>query len=117
NCNGTFTQSIATATGHTSRFSMGVDAADFNNDRRPDIVTLDMLPDREEIVKTSAVCEDFNLFDLRLKAGFHPQYARTNLQLNRGKVKCSESCFLAGIAATDWSWTPLFADLDNDGRK
>jgi hypothetical protein len=96
---------------------MGVDAADFNNDGRPDIITLDMLPEDEETVKTSAVSEDFNLYNKRLEAGYHPQFARNNLQLNRGKGKFSEIGFLAGIAATDWSWAPLFADLDNDGRK
>jgi hypothetical protein len=121
NCDGTFTETIATATGHTSRFSMGVDAADFNNDGRPDLMVLDMLPEREAILKTSANAEGFNVFNLRLKAGYHPQYARNTLQLNRGPVggtlRFSEIGYLAGVSATDWSWAPLFADLDNDGQK
>jgi len=117
NCDGTFTESIAKATGHTSRFSMGVDAADFDNDGRPDIMVTDMLPDREEILKTSASTESYNLFDLQLRAGFHPQYERNTLQLNRGLNRFSDIGFLAGVAATDWSWSPLFADLDNDGYK
>ena len=117
NCNGSFTESIARATGHTSRFSMGVDAADFNNDGRTDIVSLDMLPEREDILKTSANAEGFNIYNLRLAAGYHPQYARNALQLNRGNAKFSEIGYLAGVFATDWSWAPLFADLDNDGRK
>jgi hypothetical protein len=117
NCDGTFTESITQLTGHTSRFSMGVDAADFNNDLLPDLISLDMLPEREEILKTSASSESFNLFNLRLKAGYHPQYARNALQLNRGGARFSEIGYLAGVSATDWSWAPLFADLDNDGRK
>ncbi|HEY8833463.1 MAG TPA: VCBS repeat-containing protein, partial [Gemmatimonadaceae bacterium] len=117
NCNGTFTESIATAVGHTSRFSMGVDAADFNNDGRPDIITLDMLPEREDILKTSASTESFNLYNMQLQAGYRPQFARNNLQLNRGMGKFSEIGFLSGVFATDWSWSPLFADLDNDGWK
>ena len=117
NCDGTFTESVARAMGHTSRFSMGVDAADFNNDALPDIAVLDMLPEREEIVKTSAISEPYSLFDLRVRAGYHPQYARNTLQLNRGYGRFSDIGFLAGVAATDWSWAPLFADLDNDGRK
>jgi enediyne biosynthesis protein E4 len=117
NCDGTFTESIARAMGHTSRFSMGVDAADFNNDGRPDIVVLDMLPEREEILKTSANAESFNVFDLKVKAGYHPQYARNTLQLNRGGGRFSDIGYLAGVSATDWSWSPLFADLDNDGFK
>ncbi|HMF86827.1 MAG TPA: VCBS repeat-containing protein, partial [Gemmatimonadaceae bacterium] len=117
NCNGTFTESLAKSIGHTSRFSMGVDAADFNNDGRPDIVSLDMLPEREEILKSSANAESFNLYNMRLEAGYHSQYARNALQLNRGRGKFSEMGYLAGVSATDWSWAALFADLDNDGRK
>jgi hypothetical protein len=117
NCNGTFTQSNATATGHTSRFSMGVDAADFNNDGRIDIISLDMLPEREDILKTSAVSEGFDIYNRRIEAGYHPQYARNALQLNRGANRFSEIGYLAGVAATDWSWSALFVDLDNDGKK
>src|SRR5882762_4372805 len=121
NCDGTFTESIAQATGHTSRFSMGVDAADFNNDGRPDIAVLDMLPDSERIRKTAQTAESYELFNHYLAAGYHYQYARNTLQLNRGtsggKLRFSEIGLLAGIAATDWSWAPLFADFDNDGRK
>src|SRR5437667_6817679 len=100
---------------------MGVDAADFNNDGRPDVAVLDMLPDQEKVLKTSANAESFNVFYLRLQAGYHPQYARNTLQLNRGRVggttRFSEIGYLAGVYATDWSWAPLFADLDNDGYK
>src|SRR6266436_5919795 len=121
NCNGTFTESIAQATGHTSRFSMGADAADFNNDGRPDIAVVDMLPDSERILKTAATAESYSLFNQKLALGYHYQYARNTLQLNRGvtggKLRFSEIGVLAGIAATDWSWAPLFADFDNDGRK
>jgi enediyne biosynthesis protein E4 len=117
NCDGTFTESIESAMGHTSRFSMGVDAADYNNDGRPDLIVLDMLPEREDILKTSVNAESFNIYDLKVKAGYHPQFARNTLQLNRGRGRFSEIGYLAGVYATDWSWSPLFADLDNDGDK
>jgi len=116
-CRGHFVESIATATGHTSRFSMGVDAADMNNDGRPDIVVGDMLPEREDILKSSASSESYSLFNLRLRAGYHAQFARNTLQLNRGNGQFSEIGFLAGVEATDWTWSLLFADVDNDGLK
>jgi hypothetical protein len=121
NCDGTFTESIATAVGHTSHASMGVDAADVNNDGRPDLVVLDMLPEQERILKTSANAESFEVYLQKLQAGYHPQYARNTLQLNRGHLgsalRFSEIGYLAGVYATDWSWAPLVADLDNDGYK
>ncbi|HLZ45538.1 MAG TPA: VCBS repeat-containing protein [Gemmatimonadales bacterium] len=120
-CHGRFTEAIAQATGHTSRFSMGVDAADFNNDGRPDIAVLDMLPDSESVLKTAAPAPSFELFNQYLDRGYHYQYTRNTLQLNRGvtagKLRFSEIGLFAGIAATDWSWAPLFADFDNDGLK
>lgn len=116
-CDGTFTESVTSAMRHTSRFSMGVDAADVDNDGRPDLVVLDMLPDREAILKTAAGAEDWELFQLRLRAGYHAQYARNTLQLNRGSRRFSDVGYLAGVYATDWSWGPLLADFDNDGRK
>jgi len=121
NCNGTFTESIAQATGHTSRNSMGADAADFDNDGRPDVAVVDMLPDSERILKTAQSAESYGLFNNYRAAGYHDQYARNTLQLNRGGadggVRFSDIGYYAGIAATDWSWAPLFADLDNDGWK
>ena len=116
-CDGTFEERITRATNHTSRFSMGVDAADIDNDGRVDLFVGDMLPEREDVLKTSANAETFNLFNLRLRAGYHPQYARNTLQLNRGDLRFSDIGYLAGVHATDWTWAPLFADLDNDGRK
>ena len=117
NCDGTFTESIARATGHTSRFSMGVDAADVNDDGRPDLIVADMLPDQEAILKSSASTEDYALSEARNRAGYHPQVARNTLQLNRGDGRFSEIGLLAGVSATDWSWAPLLADLDDDGQK
>ena len=117
NCDGTFAESITQATTHTSRFSMGVDAADIDNDALPDVLVADMLPDRESILKTSASTEDFDLFNARVRAGYHAQFARNTLQWNRGRGRFSDVGFLAGVHATDWSWAALLADLDNDGRK
>jgi len=121
NCDGTFTESIATAVGHTSHASMGVDAADYNNDGRPDLMVLDMLPDREDVLKTSVNADPWPIEHMKEQAGYYPQYARNTLLVNRGSVRgavrFSEIGYLAGVYATDWSWGPLFADLDNDGNK
>jgi enediyne biosynthesis protein E4 len=117
NCDGTFTEIGAKALAHTSRSSMGVDAADVNDDGRPDLVSADMLPEGEDVLKTTATVESFGLATRRLQAGYRPQFAHNALQLNRGGGRFSEVGFLAGVAATDWSWAPLFADFDNDGRK
>ena len=117
NCDGTFSESITTSMGHLSRASMGVDAADYNNDGRPDVMVLEMLPERQEILQTSANAETFDIEHLKSQAGYHPQYARNTLQLNRSQQRFSEIGYLAGVYATDWSWSPLFADLDNDGDK
>ena len=116
-CDGRFTEAVGGGElGHTSQFSMGVDAADFDNDGWPDVVTLDMLPDRDSILKTSASVDSYRLSALRQQAGYQPQFSRNMLHLNRRRG-FSEIGVFAGIHATDWSWAPLFGDVDNDGYK
>ncbi len=117
NCDGTFSEASDDVMTHSSRFSMGVDAADFSNNGRPDLVVLDMLPADEEILKTSANAENVVLYRRKIQAGYGPQYARNTLQLNLGVDRFSEIGYMAGVYATDWSWAALFADLDNSGWK
>ncbi|MBX2815414.1 MAG: VCBS repeat-containing protein, partial [Saprospiraceae bacterium] len=101
---------------HTSRFSMGVDVADINNDGWQDILTLDMLPSDRYILKSSLGEDGFDVFQFKIGHGYQHQYARNNLQLNRGNGTFSEIACLAGIYATDWSWSPQFGDFNHDGR-
>jgi hypothetical protein len=115
NGDGTFTERMEQAMGHTSRFSMGSDVADINRDGRPDLVVLDMMPDREDIFKSSGGPDSWDVESVKLRRGYSHQYARNTLQLNRGDGRFSEVGYLAGIHATDWSWSALFADLDSDG--
>ncbi|HKR08010.1 MAG TPA: VCBS repeat-containing protein, partial [Gemmatimonadaceae bacterium] len=82
-----------------------------------DIVSLDMMPESEAILKTTATLENWDIYNRRLQAGYHPQFARNMLQLNRGDGQFSEIGFYAGIFDTDWSWSALLADFDNDGEK
>lgn len=117
NCDGTFTEGMKAAAPHNSRSSMGVDAADVNNDGLPDVVVLDMLPDREDILKTSASIEEHSIYRMKVELGYHHQVTRNTLLLNRGEGRFSDVGLLAGIEATDWSWAALLADFDNDGWK
>ena len=119
NGNGTFTESGAKHFGHYSRFSMGDDIADFNNDGQPDIITVDMLPPDEKTMKTYGSDEHADIYDLKIKRnGFQDQVSRNCLQRNNGSgVSFSDLALIAGVPATDWSWSPLFADFDNDGCK
>jgi hypothetical protein len=96
---------------------MGNSVADINNDCLPDIFTLDMLPEDNSRQKLLFAPDNYEKFDLGLRRGFHHQYMRNMLQLNNGDGTFSEIGQLSGISNTDWSWSPLFADLDNDGWK
>lgn len=119
NGNGTFTESGAKHFGHYSRFSMGNDIADYNNDGQPDVVTVDMLPPDEKTLKTYGSDENFDTYQFKIKRnGFQDQVSRNCLQRNNGSgVSFSDVALMSGVSATDWSWCPLFADFDNDGNK
>ena len=100
---------------HQSLFSMGLDIADINNDGLLDILTLDMLPPDNGRQKQLLVPDRYEVFQNMVLSGLHYQYMRNMLHLNNGDGTFSEIGQLAGLAATDWSWSPLIADFDNDG--
>jgi len=122
NKDGSFTNVTEKALGHFSRNGMGTDIADYNNDGRTDIIEVDMWPEDNYRQKLLKGPDDYNRYQLMLDSGFLHQQMRNTLQLNtgvnaNGVPVFSEVGQLAGISATDWSWAPLFADLDNDGFK
>ncbi|MCC6410395.1 MAG: VCBS repeat-containing protein [Saprospiraceae bacterium] len=118
-----FEETAAKSFGHQSNFTMGCDVADVNNDGRADLVSLDMKPPSETLLKASQPVDAYDVFTFKHSQGYHWQFPRNNLQLNRGQAPdgdyplFSEIGQLAGVDATDWSWSALFTDLDLDGHK
>jgi hypothetical protein len=115
--NGKFVDEIEMRTMHTSQFTMGVDVADVTNDGFPEIISMDMLPADHYMQKRSLGEDSYDIFQMKLSYGYHPFFTRNNLQLNRRNNLFSEVGLYSGIAATDWSWSCLWTDFDNDGWK
>ncbi|HEY5747847.1 MAG TPA: VCBS repeat-containing protein [Chryseolinea sp.] len=122
NHDGTFTDRLAKYFKHTSYSAMGNDVSDFNNDGRLDVMAVDMLPPDNKRQKLMFGSTNYDRYRSEVQYGYTPQFMRNTLQLNDGDDPSGEPLFseigqLAGVEATDWSWSPLFADLDNDGWK
>jgi hypothetical protein len=122
NQDGTFTDKATRYFKHTSYSAMGNDVADFNNDALPDIMEVDMLPPDNKRQKMMFGATNYDRYRSEIMYGYTPQFMRNTLQLNEGMSPTGQPVFseigqLAGIEATDWSWSPLFADIDNDGWK
>lgn len=114
--NGTFKEMNREAFGHESKFSMGNDIADINNDGWLDVMTLDMLPEDEKVLKSSQGDLPLDIYNFQIDYGYHYQYSRNCLQLNTGQgKKFSDIALYSDVAATDWSWSPLIADYNLDG--
>lgn len=109
-----FSESIEERIGHSSFYSMGSDIDDINNDGWPDFISLDMAFGDHYRSKTNMESMRPDLFKQILRDGHHYQYAVNALQLNMGNAHFSEIAHYAGVSHTDWSWTPLLIDLDND---
>ncbi|NND64104.1 MAG: VCBS repeat-containing protein [Flavobacteriaceae bacterium] len=118
NSDGTFSESLKDFFGHTSRFSMGNDAADINNDGWPDLISLDMSPEDETVLKSSEGDDTYQTLKMRTEQyGYHFQFTRNMLYLNNKGKPYAETAILSGISATDWSWSALFGDYDLDGNQ
>jgi hypothetical protein len=122
NKNGTFTESLENSFTQISKYSMGSDVADINNDGMPDVFTLDMLPEDNYRQKLLKGPDEYDKFHLIVDSGFYYQQMRNMLHLHqgideKGNARFSEIAQLSGISNTDWSWSALFADMNNDGWK
>ncbi|MEI9908211.1 MAG: VCBS repeat-containing protein [Bacteroidota bacterium] len=125
NTDGTFTNSIAKSLNHQSYSSMGTDAADINNDGLPDIATLDMMPEDNERKKMMYSILTNERHEMEKYFKYEPSYMHNTLQLNRGMAAVNDTMVpvfsdianYAGVAETDWSWSLLAADFNNDGYK
>ncbi len=114
---GTFKEKIRQSMSQTSQFSMGNDISDINHDGLADIITLDMLPEDEKVLKSSLGEISYNSLIQRRSLGYTDQFSRNHLQINSGNQKFLEIGLFSGISATDWSWAAALADFDNDGFK
>ena len=123
NQDGTFKEVSEQTFRHMSNFSMGNDMADINNDGLIDIITVDMMAEDNYTQKTSMSGMNPEKFYKHTALGLHHQYMYNALQLNNGVdpktklPKFSDIAQLAGVSSTDWSWSPLFFDMNNDGIK
>ncbi len=116
NGKGGFDEQHAQWFGHTSKYSMGSDVNDINNDGLPDVMTLDMMPELPEVLQKSMAEDHYTLRKIILEKGYAPQLSRNTMQLNQNGRFLDVAPYM-GVEATDWSWSPLFMDLDNDGYK
>ena len=114
---GTFAERLTDFLPEISKGSMGADLADLTGDGLSELFVTEMLPRSERRRKTKAVFDSWNRYQLYRDQGYHQQFSRNVLQLNRGGGRFSEVGRLAGVAATDWSWGALLCDLDNDGLR
>jgi hypothetical protein len=117
NGNGTFRDALESSLSLICKNSMGCDIADVNNDGLPDIMNLDMMAEDSYRHKQLKGNSPYDMYHLAVKMGNYHQVMRNTLHLNNGNGTFSEIGQLAGVSHTDWSWAPLFADFDNDGRK
>ncbi|THH36338.1 VCBS repeat-containing protein [Neolewinella litorea] len=121
NQDGTFTDRASDYLKHTSYSAMGNDVADLNNDGRDDVFSVDMFPEDNLRRKTMMPPNNYNAYLNNARFGYQPQFTRNVLQLNRpvndSSFVLTEVGMMAGVAATDWSWSPLAADVDNDGDR
>jgi hypothetical protein len=115
--NGTFKEQIKKATNHISMYSMGTDIADINNDGWEDIMVSEMLPEDYRRSKISMPSMDVEGFNAIVDNGMHKQYMHNALHLNQGNLFFSEISQLSGVGKTEWSWSCLLSDFDNDGLR
>ena len=114
---GTFLDDIAACMNHQEFNGMGADMADLDNDGLNDLVVMDMMPEDNLRQKRMFSETGYDRFMKSIQMKYQPQYVRNVLQRNNGDNTFSDIGYMSGIYATDWSWSALLADFDNDGLR
>ena len=117
NQNGTFTERVDSSLSSLSMGSMGADASDLDNDLLPEIFVTEMLPRSIDRKKTKTVYENWDKYRLAVSKGYHHQFARNVLHKNLNGNQFVELGRLAGVESSEWSWSALIQDFDNDGLR
>jgi len=117
NRNGTFAESLENQMNEISLGAMGADMADINNDAWPEIFVTEMTPEDNARLKTKALFDSWEAYQIKLNNGYYHQFARNVLQLNNCNGSFSEIGRFSNVQSTDWSWGALIMDMDNDGWK
>ncbi|HEY8994381.1 MAG TPA: FG-GAP-like repeat-containing protein [Lacunisphaera sp.] len=116
NRDGTFTDVLSHVAPHTPHSSMGADQGDLNNDGHIDLLVADMAATTREKDHRGQAKIRAALVEDEKHPEIAPQYMRNALLLGTGAGRALEAAYLAGLSATDWTWTVRFEDLDLDGR-
>ncbi len=117
NGDGTFSNQIGKYFRHISENSMGSSITDINDDGKLDLMVVDMIAEDNKRQKSLVSSMSYERYHSLKNVGYEAQHMRNVLQINNGNNSFSEIGFLAGVSNTEWSWSPLFADYDNDGKK
>ena len=122
NRDGTFREELEKQMPSISGASMGVDIADLNEDGYPEVFTTEMLPQQEKRLKSTMTFENWDKYQMNVKNGYYHQFTRNMLQRNNGVtspggITFSEVGRYSGVEASDWSWSALLADLNNDSYR
>jgi hypothetical protein len=117
NQDGTFSERVDSSFSSLSMGSMGADASDLDNDLLPEIFVTEMLPRAADRKKTKSTYENWDKYQLAVSKGYHHQFARNVLHKNLNGDQFVELGRLAGVESSDWSWSALIQDYDNDGLR
>jgi hypothetical protein len=112
----TFTKSLTDYFTKTPMSAMGSDFADINNDGWLDLFVGEMMPASHRRQKINLVPFSIEIYN-KLESQGNPQYTRNMLQLNKEGKGFRDIGLLAGVHATEWSWSSFLFDADNDGYK
>ncbi|MBL9136350.1 MAG: VCBS repeat-containing protein [Verrucomicrobiales bacterium] len=93
---------------------MGVDASDVDRDGHLDLFTLEMLSRDHSRHLAQAAPIGVGL-RRSIRDIDRAQFGRNTFQWNRGDGTYAEIAWYAGLAMSDWSWCPIFLDVDLDG--